>query len=211
MKTQCTSTSSKVLLIGLAALSAISTLLGIRALLAFDQTPGAVSAVPTKWPVSSAIERFGNRPELLVFVHPFCSCTVATIGELAKISARQKTGTAQPAITVLFFRPPNAKWVAASLWNKALELPGGRPIWDDGGREAARFGALTSGYTLLYNSAGDLLFHGGVTGSRGHAGDNYGLDQLLASLNSGLPSRRPSQVFGCALKWAELTEPEVTR
>jgi hypothetical protein len=200
--------SRLVLLVGLAGLSAFSTLFGIRALIAFDHTPGAISAVPMKWPASSGIERLADRPELLVFVHPFCTCSDATIGELAKISARQDPSTSAPAITVLFFRPRNANWVATSLWNKAQDLPGARVVWDGGGREAVRFGALTSGYTLLYNSRGDLLFQGGVTGSRGHAGDNYGLAELLASLDSGQPARRPSQVFGCSLQSTESTETE---
>lgn len=193
------------LLIALGVVSALSTLLGIRAMLAFDHTPGSNGAVPINWPAASTIKPPGNRPELLVFVHPMCSCTAATIGELAKLSALQKAGSA-PAITILFFRPRDAKWTATSLWDKALELPGGRAVWDDGGREAARFGALTSGQTLLYDAAGNLLFHGGVTGSRGHSGDNYGLDELLASLESGRPARRPTQVFGCALQWSNSTE-----
>jgi len=167
--------------------------------------------VPTKWPASSTIERLSNRPELLVFVHPQCSCSFATLTELEKLSSRQRAGSAVPRITVLFYRPPNTEWAATPLWNKAQELPGARSMWDYGGREAARFGALTSGYTILYSSAGDLLFHGGVTGSRGHAGDNYGMDDLRASLDSGLRARRPSQVFGCALQWNASSEREVNR
>ena len=37
-----------------------------------------------------------------------------------------------------------------------------------------RFGAETSGQTLLYDRDGRLLFSGGTTGSRGHDGDNAG-------------------------------------
>lgn len=73
-------------------------------------------------------------------------------------------------------------------------------MWDDGGLEAARFHASTSGTVLLYSAAGRLRFEGGVTESRGHVGDNFGLDELSAALNATTASEsRSSQVFGCAL------------
>jgi hypothetical protein len=189
----------RTMAVALLGFGAFSTLLGMRALVAFDQTAGAVAATPTRWPASSAIERFHGRPEILVFVHPFCSCTVATMAELARLPVRQKSGAATPVITVLFFRPGNSGWAPNDLWKKAQGLEGAHVGWDDDGREAKRFGARTSGYVLLYNSAGNLSFGGGVTGSRGHQGDNDGLDELEASLDSGRPARAPSRVFGCAL------------
>ena len=56
---------------------------------------------------------------------------------------------------------------------------------DDDGAEARRFGAETSGQTLLYDEHGALLFSGGITGARGHAGDNAGRASLVALLNRG--------------------------
>lgn len=181
--------------------SALSTLFGMRALISFDQTPGATGAVPRQWPASSAVQRIGGRPELLVFLHPFCSCSDATVAELAQLSARRKADGPAPAITVLFFRPRNSGWAPGALWKKAQgrDLQAAHVVWDDDGREAKRFGARTSGYTLLYSSKGELLFGGGVTASRGHQGDNYGLDELAASLDSGRPASAPTRVFGCAL------------
>lgn len=89
------------------------------------------------------------------------------------------------------------------MW-KISELPGAGLVWDDGGLEAKRFGATTSGTVLLYDSEGKLLFQGGVTGSRGHEGDNYGLDELRRALTARLPGedkeriRGALPVFGCA-------------
>jgi hypothetical protein len=72
-------------------------------------------------------------------------------------------------------------------------------IDDPDGAETRRFGAATSGETLLYSPAGKLLFRGGITASRGHSGDNYGRDAIVALVNK--PSRRFSNtpVFGCSL------------
>ena len=186
-------------MIALLGVSAISTLIGMRALIAFDQTAGTAGAVPVRWPAASAVKRSGGRPELLVFAHPFCSCTAATLAEVAHFSIRRRPGTAAPAITVLFFRPRNSGWMPNDLWNQAQNLEEGHAVWDDEGQEARRFGARTSGYVLLYSSDGDLLFRGGVTGSRGHQGDNYGLDQLVASFDSRRLARTTGLVFGCAL------------
>jgi hypothetical protein len=165
----------------------------------FDQTAGPVSAAPEGWPASSAIKLLNGRPEILVFAHPFCSCTDATLAELAQLSTRRKKGAVTPAITVLFYRPRKSGWVANDLWKKAQSLEGARVVWDDGGLEARRFGARTSGLTLLYSPEGRLLFRGGVTGSRGHQGDNFGLDNLTESLASTRPTHLASRVFGCAL------------
>jgi hypothetical protein len=75
-------------------------------------------------------------------------------------------------------------------------------VRDRGGVEAKRFGARTSGEVLLYSAVGRLLFFGGITGSRGHEGDNYGLTSL-ASFLTATPSESAvtagSPVFGCAL------------
>ncbi|HWF07738.1 MAG TPA: hypothetical protein VG297_04690 [Bryobacteraceae bacterium] len=177
----------------------------MAALFAFDETAGAVSAVPAQWPSASVITRPGGNGALLVFVHPYCSCTVATIHEIATLSAGRNSQNGRPATTVLFYRPRNAGWRPGSLWSKVNEIPGARAVWDDDGREARRFGARTSGYTLLYGARGDLLFKGGVTGSRGHEGGNLGIDQLRTSIDTGRPAPRGTLVFGCAL--ADAGEP----
>jgi hypothetical protein len=184
--------------IAVAALSIAATSFGIRELLVFDNTAGAAGTVPAGWPRASAIERPRNRPELLVFVHPYCSCTFATIDELEQLEARMH-GTNAPEVDILVYRPLHSKWAPNSLWKKAQGLPQARVRWDDDAREARRFGVLTSGYTVLYSASGELLFNGGVTGSRGHMGDNFGLDRLAAALASGDRAPGKSLVFGCAL------------
>ena len=70
---------------------------------------------------------------------------------------------------------------------------------DDEGTEANRFHAATSGQTLLYDAAGSLLFSGGITGSRGHSGDNAGQTAIVSLVNSGAPRLTETSVFGCPL------------
>jgi hypothetical protein len=189
---------------GILALSTVSALLGAAALFSFNQTAGAVSTVPSRWPISTHLVQPAHAGVLLVFVHPYCSCSVATIHEIANLSLSRNSRKGALSITVLFYRPKNSQWEPGSLWGKVeREIPGARAVWDDEGREAMRFGARTSGYTLLYGAGGDLLFKGGVTESRGHEGDNFGIGQLQSSLDTGLRASRTSLVFGCALAGAD--------
>ena len=126
--------------------------------------------------------RADDRPTLVFLAHPQCDCTRATLGELAEVLAR----TSQPPKTyVLFLRPTlfDAGWEQTALWQTARSLPNVTVLRDDDGAEAKRFGAETSGQTLLYDERGTLAFSGGITGSRAHAGDNAGRASLLALIN----------------------------
>ncbi|MDP9115261.1 MAG: RedB protein, partial [Acidobacteriota bacterium] len=89
-------------------------------------------------------------------------------------------------------------------WTKAQHLENVTVSWDDGGAEAKRFGATTSGSVLLYSSKGELLFAGGVTASRGHVGENFGLSRLQAALQTGHPDDLLSPIFGCGLTSSKL-------
>jgi len=53
-------------------------------------------------------------------------------------------------------------------------------VTDADGAEANRFGAETSGHTLLFDFGRRLLFSGGITDSRGHTGDNAGESAIVA-------------------------------
>ena len=80
-------------------------------------------------------------------------------------------------------------------------------VFDPDGVEARRFGAETSGHTLLFGADGRLLFSGGITASRGHAGDNAGESAIVALVNNQTPTRTQTLVFGCSLANRTETEP----
>jgi hypothetical protein len=130
--------------------------------------------------------------------HPQCTCTRASIENLAEVLAHAPK---PPKTYVIFLRPTvfEAGWEQTDLWHSAAAIPGAIVLRDDDGAEARRFGAETSGQTLLYDRGGSLMFNGGVTGSRGHAGENAGETALLALLTKGQAERRAADVFGCPL------------
>ena len=101
----------------------------------------------------------------------------------------------------MFLRPSafNAGWEKTDLWDRAAALPNVTVLRDDDGVEAQRFGVETSGQTLLYNARGEVIFSGGITGSRGHEGDNASAAALVTLLKHGAHEATRTSVFGCPL------------
>ena len=54
----------------------------------YASAPGAEGHVPLDWPSASTLTRAADRAQMLVFVHPRCTCSRATIAELGKTLAR---------------------------------------------------------------------------------------------------------------------------
>ena len=212
MTTRC----RRALTIALGLFSSAATVAGFAALMAFDESPGTAAGAPVQWPANTRLASRPGRPLLLVFIHPLCSCTGATVAELATLWNLPE-GVRMPETVFVAVEPSDASdgghgdypvSSRASWFGKVSALPGTKVVRDAGGVEARRFHAGTSGYVLLYGSNGALLFQGGVTGSRGHEGDNLGLSQLRTALSAGdlapVNARvRTSPVFGCSLASTE--------
>jgi hypothetical protein len=171
---------------------------GLWVLWAYDNRPGAPAAAPRRWPADSALTLADKGATLLFVAHPQCTCTRASLEELAETLAR---ATTKPRTYVLFLKPSNTDggWERTELWKQAAALPHVNVVRDDDGREAKRFGVETSGQTFLYDDRGSLMFSGGITASRGHAGDNAGQQSLIALLAQRQPAQRNTGVFGCPL------------
>jgi hypothetical protein len=186
------------LLAGIATLWFAAAVVGLFVVWSYDNAPGMPAKARADWPEQTVLARATDRPTLVLLAHPQCSCTRATLGELTEALARAKS---LPKTYVVFLKPSSMPdgWEKTDLWNTASALPNVTVIADEDGREADRFGAVTSGQTFLYDARGALLFSGGITGSRGHAGDNAGRASIVALLNQA-PAVRPStNVFGCSL------------
>ncbi|SRR5579883_595524 len=177
---------------------------GFKVLLDYGLTPGAQGQAPAHWPAASSLVRNPDGPTLIVALHPQCSCSRATLAELAAI-VKQRPGVNQRSETMrayaLFVRPPGVAggWERAELWRRAAQIPGITLVADDRGREAIRFGAATSGQTLLYDRAGVLRFSGGITAARGFYGDNAGARAMIALLDNRAEGSGHTAVYGCPL------------
>jgi len=164
----------------------------------YGSSPGPVGDVERIWPAESEITRKSGKLSLLLFAHPKCPCTRATMVELAIVMRHCRE---QIDCHVLFMRPSSmpADWAQTDIWNSASEIPGVNVAVDVDGKEAKRFGAATSGAVVLYDQGGQLLFHGGITASRGHSGSNLARDSVIALARNERPSLSEAQVFGCEL------------
>lgn len=172
--------------------------IGMCSIWEYQTTPGEVTKSPQHWPADSLINHNPNRPTLIMFAHPRCPCTRASISELALL---MEHCSGQVDARVLFFKSSEfpAGWEKTDLWSSAAAIPDVKVACDEKGSEAVIFHATTSGYVLLYNADGQLIFHGGITGSRGHSGDNAGRSALEAILMSGTVETKQTFVFGCPL------------
>jgi hypothetical protein len=174
---------------------------GLQQLLLYETTPGGAGVPLPTLPTRSAAPRDRQLWTLVILAHPRCPCTRASLEELAILLARSPR---RVAVQIHFYRPQEAAagWERTDLWRTAAAIPGVQVRCDVAGKQARRFGALTSGHSLLYDGEGRLRFSGGITGGRGHAGDNPGRESVLALLDGRWDARhavatRP--VFGCPL------------
>jgi hypothetical protein len=171
---------------------------GFAALWVYKSTPGVAAAPPPTWPEASRIEPARDNATLVMFAHPRCTCTRASLHELGQLLARVAK---PPRVVVAFVLPDGAgdDWSDTDLWRSAAAIPGARVVADRGSREASLFASRTSGTALLYDAAGRLEFSGGITSLRAHEGDSAGQERLVALLAGHEPDKSTSPVFGCAL------------
>lgn len=158
---------------------AASVAFGLASLWHYEGAAGEPAKAPTAWPAQTGVPHTPGTATLVLFAHPRCPCTRATMSELARLMTDCR---GHLTATVLMVRPAGAPagWAHADLWRRAAAITGVTVMEDAEGHESRRFGAATSGQALLYGPDGTLLFAGGITESRGHEGDNAGRSAITA-------------------------------
>jgi hypothetical protein len=197
--------------LALVAMWAAAVLAALGALTVYKLEPGRPAELRERWPAGSSLTASAGRPTLVMFAHPRCPCTRASLAELRALLSRFSR---HMTTHVIFMRPSGsaADWSRTDTWATASSLAGVRVAADVDGREAALFGATTSGHVVFYDTSGRLLFSGGITPARGHQGDSPQLDQLRRLIEretavaaaagaapSAPPHERPGAVYGCPL------------
>jgi len=170
-------------------------------LVRYQMTPGAAAArpAPAAWPEESPFARDTRRMTLIMFLHPQCPCSRASVNELSMVMSRCGNGV-DARVFVVSPRNAPTDFTQGELFRKAQGIEGVSVGTDPDARTAHEFAATTSGDVLLYGADGRLLFKGGITDGRGHEGDNDGLESVLAIVQGGQPARRQTPVFGCSLE-----------
>jgi len=174
-------------------------LAAMAGLWAYKDTPGAVVASPPAWPAESRLAHARGTPALVMFVLPMCPCTRASLTELNALLQAAK-GTVDAHVVIVLPEGADAAWREQGSNAQARAIPGATVHEDMGGREARIFQARTSGLVLFFDGDDRLRFSGGITGSRGHEGDNAGAEAVDELLRGGTPRIASWPVFGCALE-----------
>jgi hypothetical protein len=171
---------------------------GLGRLWTYAMTPGPAADARAQWPADSRVSREPGRPTLVVLLHPQCTCSEATVGELARLIAHAPHGV---TVHALIYQPSDMgqDWGGTSLRDQARAIPGVLVSSDVDGNEARRFGGYVSGQTFLYDERGALAFSGGITFARGHSGDNAGVAAIEALLRGDAPKTHRTPVFGCLI------------
>jgi hypothetical protein len=175
--------------------------IGELALARHDLTPGIEAPSGSGSYVLNSIKLKAGKKTLVMFVHPKCPCSIASLTELRQLMTQYGS---QLNTTVLMFHSadPLDDWTRSATWIGAQQIPGVNVRADFDGKLAKQCGAQTSGQVFLYDENGTLRFEGGITGSRGHVGDNNSLDALVSVVTNKLPTQSAparTPVFGCAI------------
>ena len=73
-----------ILIAGTVWLSLVVT--GMAMIIRYANVPGASGVKPVNWPADSQIALDANRFTLVMFAHPHCPCTRASLGELEQLT-----------------------------------------------------------------------------------------------------------------------------
>ncbi|MES2503419.1 MAG: hypothetical protein V4534_00920 [Myxococcota bacterium] len=189
---------TKRILILLSGVWLVLMIIGLSKLWEYSAKPGSAAQTPQTWPQKTTIPKQTSLDSLVIFAHPDCPCSYATVGELNEILAQVNH---RLDVHVLFVTPknPDANWTQTRLWRAAKAIPGVSVSLDENGVESRRFGAKTSGQVNLYDPQGRLVFSGGITSARGHSGDNAGKSAIVSFINERKTTVKHTPVFGCVL------------
>lgn len=171
---------------------------GFGTLWQYANTPGPTAVLPQYWPEQIRFARDLHRPTLVLTAHPQCPCTSATLDALESIVLEHP---GRLAVHVLVLQPSDvaANWSATNLVSRAAALPEVQVHLDRDGQYARSLGATTSGHAFLFATTGKLLFSGGLTSSRGHAGPGAAVEALVSRMDDETALLAEFPVFGCPL------------
>jgi hypothetical protein len=183
--------------VGLVCLWAALSVVGFVCRWRYEAVAAAADTPASAWPTESRIVRRSGST-LVLFAHPHCPCTRSSLAELARLAAFAQE---KSDLHVVFIAPSGVddSWQTSDLVSLAKSIPGVEVHFDTDRFETGLFQARTSGFCVLYDSAGSLEFAGGLTIARGHEGDSDGSRIVLELLDGMEVNATSTPVFGCSL------------
>jgi len=177
---------------------------GFVALWVHAAKQGSLGGPISHWPAESTLPLHADLPTLVVFIHPECPCSRATLDHLRPLAEKGDTSIVLVTMTPPIGESTLPRGVGCHQQIASLaEKPNVVRIDDVGGDEAKRFDATTSGSCFLFTPDSRSVFQGGVTSGRGHRGANAGLRMMTDRIGGKSESAATYPVFGCSLQSEE--------
>jgi hypothetical protein len=178
-----------------ATLWLLAIMVGFGLVVDFETKPSASADWDPTWPAGSHLALAGDATTIVMFLHPACPCSSASLEELNELLADKRV----PAKTYLVIVGPTEAEEIGSNQSRAATIPN-TVLWlDESGKEARRFGSRTSGDVFVFDATGRLRFQGGITAARGHVGPNEASAAALAAIDGCNTAECHMPVFGCPL------------
>src|SRR5438132_535294 len=85
----------------------------------YENTPGQAQEPPSRWPSTTKIPTTLGLPTMVIFLHPYCPCSRATLAQLSLIMAHVQN---KVKTQVVFVKLPDFSqdWVKTTLYNSAI-------------------------------------------------------------------------------------------
>ncbi len=172
------------------------------ALIAYGTTPGPSSLPPTRSPLRPAADELQTSAvadwEVVMAVHPKCPCTVASLNELKRLLTKVDNDV---KCRFLVYHPAKTEpdWIDGKITSRLSQFPRSTILADEDGEVALKLGMQTSGAVVVFDPHGKTRFHGGITVSRNHEGDNLGVRSISMLIQGQTPPLTTTPVFGCRL------------
>src|ERR1044071_9810486 len=103
---------------------------GLQKIEDYSSTPGMTASAPAAWPGSALVTPQAGRATLVMFIHPQCSCTRASLDELEAILDRTH-GAVSAWVVVLKPQGASDEWTHSSTWDSARNMPGVTVVTDE--------------------------------------------------------------------------------
>src|SRR5262245_2323003 len=91
----------------------------------YGKTAGSAGATPQRWPAGAPFSLDPAHDTLVMFAHPQCACTRASLEELNQLMAQCQ---GKVVTHILFFKPDkfSEAWANSGLWGNAAAISGVR-------------------------------------------------------------------------------------
>lgn len=164
----------------------------------YQSTPGQSAEAARRMPVVAQVSPVAGAGTVIMFIHPKCPCTQASLSELERLVVEIPAETQTYVVCVV----PNGvgeDWLDTALVSRAKSLAGVVVLNDTDGEMLSAFDAKTSGETFVYDENAERIFHGGITPSRGHEGISAGRVAVAELLGGRTEKSCTTPIFGCPL------------